>query len=142
VVGVSRSVNCAPHEGDIRFTFGTHPSNEVIDHGLAPYYGMDSLVKEWGDRWKTDGKPTETVDFAGESWATCFDYDESGLDAWDSPDFQIQTVKEFRFYFVSASSPTYRGERADKDPRVKSYRECSTRSRMVCLRFALDCLCA
>lgn len=119
MVGVSRSVKCAPHEGDIRFTFGTHPSNEVIDHGLAPYYGMDSLVKEWGDRWKTDGKPTETVDFAGESWATCFDYDESGLDAWDSPDFQIQTVKEFRFYFVSASSPTYRGERADKDPRVK-----------------------
>ncbi|MBX0304743.1 MarR family transcriptional regulator [Halomicroarcula sp. F24A] len=80
---------------------------------------MDSLIKEWGDRWQTDGKPTEEIELAGETWATCFDYSESGLDPWDNPSFQIENVREFQFYFVSKDSPTYRGERADQDPRIK-----------------------
>lgn len=116
---MSRFLKCAPHEGDVRFTFGVHPDQHVIDDGLAPYYAMDSLIKEWGDRWETEGKPTETVDIDGEKWATCFDYSESGLDPWDNPNFQIETVKEFRFYFVSKNTPTYYGERADKDSRIK-----------------------
>lgn len=116
---MSRFLKCAPHEGNIRFTFGVHPDQGVVDDGLAAYYAMDSLIKEWGDRWETEGKPTETVQLHGETWATCFDYSESGLDSWDNPDFQIETVKEFRFYFVSADSPTYSGRRADEDSRVK-----------------------
>lgn len=116
---MSRFLKCAPHEGDIRFTFGVHPDQEVVDDGLAAYYAMDSLVKEWGDRWETEGKPTEMVQLDGETWATCFDYSESGLDPWDNPNFRLETVKEFRFYFVSTGSPTYSGQRADKDSRVK-----------------------
>lgn len=106
----------APHEGDIRFTIGQHPSK--ISYGLKPYYAMHQLMTDWTD-WKTDGKPTETTEFNGEEWALCFDYDESGLDTWENPEFQIENVREFRFYFVSKDSPTYRDKRADKDPRVK-----------------------
>ncbi|KAA9411242.1 MarR family transcriptional regulator [Haloarcula hispanica] len=80
---------------------------------------MDSLIKEWGDRWETEGKPTRDIELAGETWATCFDYSESGLDAWDNPEFQIQNVREFQFYVVSKDSPTYEGKRADRDKRVK-----------------------
>lgn len=116
---MSRSVKPAPHEGDIRFTFGVHPGEHVSDHGLAPYYAMDSLIKDWGDRWETEGKPTEDIQFLGETWATCFDYSKSGLDPWDNPDFQLQQVREFQFYFVSKDSPTYEGKRADQDKRVK-----------------------
>ncbi|WP_324664185.1 DUF7845 domain-containing protein [Haloarcula sediminis] len=116
---MSRQLKCAPHEGDVRFTIGVHPDPGVPDYGLKPYYAMDSLIKEWGDRWETDGKPTEDIEFAGETWATCFDYSKSGFDPWDNPEFQIQQVREFQFYFVSKDSPEYRGERADQDPRVK-----------------------
>jgi len=116
---MSRHLKCAPHEGDVRFTVGVHPDPGTPDHGLAPYYAMDSLIKDWGDRWETDGKPVEDIEFAGETWATCFDYSKSGLDPWDNPEFQIQQVREFQFYFVSKDSPTYRGERADQDPRIK-----------------------
>ncbi|MDQ2073500.1 MarR family transcriptional regulator [Haloarcula sp. H-GB4] len=116
---MSRHLKCAPHEGDLRFTIGVHPDPGVPDYGLKPYYAMDSLIKEWGDRWETEGKPTRDIELAGETWATCFDYSESGLDAWDNPEFQIQNVREFQFYFVSKDSPTYEGKRADRDKRVK-----------------------
>ncbi|WP_241692822.1 DUF7845 domain-containing protein [Haloarcula salina] len=116
---MSRHLKCAPHEGDVRFTIGVHPDPGVPDYGLKPYYAMDSLIKEWGDRWETEGKPTRDIDFNGETWATCFDYSESGLDAWDNPEFQIQNVREFQFYFVAKDSPTYEGKRADRDKRVK-----------------------
>jgi len=116
---MSRHLKCAPHEGDVRFTIGVHPDPSVPEYGLKPYYAMDSLIKEWGDRWETEGKPTRDIDFNGETWATCFDYSESGLDAWDNPEFQIQNVREFQFYFVAKDSPTYEGKRADRDKRVK-----------------------
>jgi hypothetical protein len=116
---VSRYLKCAPHEGDVRFTVGVHPSNHVTDHGLAPYYAMDSLIKEWGDRWQSEGKPTEEIQFLGDTWATCFDYSKSGLDTWDNPQFQLEQVREFQFYFTSKDSPKYTGQRADKDQRVK-----------------------
>lgn len=116
---MSRFLKCAPHEADIRFTVGVHPSPHVTDHGLAPYYAMDSLIKEWGDRWESDGKPTADIDFLGETWATCFDYSSSGLDPWGSTEFQLQQVREFQFYFVSTDSPQFEGKRADKDQRVK-----------------------
>ncbi|MDS0279382.1 MarR family transcriptional regulator [Halomicroarcula sp. S1AR25-4] len=116
---MSRHLKCAPHEGDVRFTIGVHPDPGVPDYGLKPYYAMDSLIKEWGDRWETDGKPTRDIEFNGETWATCFDYSESGLDPWDSPEFQIENVREFQFYFVAKDSPTYEGKRADRDKRVK-----------------------
>lgn len=116
---MSRHVKAAPHEGDVRFTFGVHPDEHVPDHGLAPYYAMDSLLKDWGDRWQTEGKPTETIQFMGEEWATCFDYSKSGLDPWDHSNFQIQQVREFQFYFVATDSPHYSGKRADQDGRVE-----------------------
>jgi len=116
---VSRHAKAAPHEGNVRFTIGVHPDDHVTDHGLGPYYAMDSLLKDWGDRWQTEGKPTETVQFMGEQWATCFDYSKSGLDPWDHPKFQIQQVREFHFYFVATDSPHYSGKRADQDDRVK-----------------------
>lgn len=111
-------VKPAPHECDLRFTIGQHPSDSILNHGLKPYYAMHQLMSEW-DGWKTQGKPTESINFNGEEWALCFDYEESGLDPWDSPSFEIENVREFRFYFVSKDSPTYQDKTADKDPRVK-----------------------
>jgi len=116
---VTRFLKCAPHELDVAFTFGVHPSNHVTDHGLAPYYAMDRLIKEWGDRWQSTGKPTAEFELQGERWATCFDYSKSGLDPWENPEFQIEQVREFRIYFTSKASPKYSGERADRDMRVK-----------------------
>lgn len=116
---MSRYIEAAPHEGNVRFTVGVHPSEHVTDHGLAPYYAMDSLIKDWGDRWQTDGKPTETVQFMEGDWATCLDYSKSGLDPWDHTEFQIQQVREFHIYFVAIDSPHYSGKRADQDGRVK-----------------------
>jgi len=116
---MGRYLKCAPHEGDVRFTVGVHPDPAVRDDGLASYYAMDSLIKEWGDRWQTEGKPTEDIEFLGETWATCFDYYECGLDPWDNPSFEIENVREFQFYFVSKDQPKYTGKRADKDKRVK-----------------------
>lgn len=116
---MSRYVKCAPHEGDVHFTIGVHPSNHVTDHGLAPYYAMDSLIKEWGDRWESEGKPTEEIQFLGETWATCFDYSSCGLDPWENPSFQLEQVREFQFYFVSKDNAKFQDKRADKDDRVK-----------------------
>jgi hypothetical protein len=108
----------APHEGDVRFTCGVHPDPDIPDRGLGAYYACDSLIKEWGDRWETEGKPTERTRFNGHEWALAFDYSESGLDPWESDEYQLDTVREFRFYFVATDSPHYSGEPADRDDRV------------------------
>ena len=115
---MSRYLKCAPHEGDIRFTVGVHPDPAVQNHGLAPYYAMHSLMKEWGDRWQTQGKPTSDVEFMGQQWATAFDYDKSGLDPWDNPTFDIEQVREFRFYLAAKSSPHYNGNPQNREERV------------------------
>ncbi|MFD1585509.1 MarR family transcriptional regulator [Halorientalis brevis] len=116
---MSRYLKCAPHEGDVRFTFGVHPDPAVIDHGLAPYYAMHGLMKEWGDKWKSHGKPSREVQFRGKQWATVFDYSKSGLDPWSHQSFQIEEVREFHFYFVAKDSPHYSGRPADQDQRVE-----------------------
>ncbi|WP_455429326.1 DUF7845 domain-containing protein [Haloarcula sediminis] len=116
---MSRYLKCAPHEGDVRFTIGVHPDPTVQNHGLAPYFAMHSLMKDWGDKWKTCGKPTRDIEFRGQQWATAFDYSKSGLDPWNNPSFEIQEVREFQFYFVAKDSPHYSGEPADQDKRVK-----------------------
>lgn len=72
-----------------------------------------------GEKWNTEGKPTASVEMNGEEYALCFDYYKGGLDPWENPDFTLETVREFQFYFVSKDSPTYEGKRADKDKRVK-----------------------
>jgi hypothetical protein len=110
----------APHEGDVRFTFGVHPDPGEPDHGLKAYYAIDSTIKSRSDeQWQQDGKPTEQTSFNGETYALSLDYDKSGLDVWDSPEFQLESVREFRFYFVAKNSPHYSGRDADKDDRVK-----------------------
>jgi len=115
---MSRYLKCAPHEGDVRFTVGVHPDPAVQDDGLAPYYAMHSLMKQWGDNWQTEGKPTRDIEFNGQQWATAFDYSKSGLDPWDNPSFEIEEVREFQFYFVAKNSPHYSGKPADQDDRV------------------------
>jgi len=106
-----KSLKCAPHEGDVHFI--------TTDHGLDPYYAADSVYKDWGEKWNTEGKPTAEVEMNGERWALCFDYYKGGLDPWENPEFAIETVREYQFYFVSMDSPTYDGERADKSDRTK-----------------------
>lgn len=108
---MSRFVETADHEGDIHFQF--------VENGLDPYFAMDSVYKDHGDAWKTEGKPTREISYNGETWALCFDYYEGGLDPRDDDDFDLETVREYQFYFVSKDSPTFEGKRADKDERVK-----------------------
>lgn len=106
---MSRYVQPAPHEGDAHLIY--------TQHGLDPYYAMDSVYKEHD--WRNDGKPAATIDHDGTEWAVCFDYYQGGLDPWENPQFQIETVREFQFYFVAKDSPHYSGERADHDDRVR-----------------------
>ena len=116
---MSRYLKPAPHEGDVRFTFGVHPDPGEPDHGLAAYYAIDSTIKARSDaEWKQEGKPTATTSFNGEEYALTLDYDKSGLDPWDAPEFQLESVREFRAYFVATDSPHYSGRDADKDDRV------------------------
>jgi len=116
---MSRFIETAAHELDVRFTCGVHPDNQIVDYGLTPYYAIHSLVKSHGDKWETEGKPTGEFELNGERWATAMDYYESGLDPWEHEEFELQTVYEYKFYFTSKASPKYSALRADKDQRVK-----------------------
>ncbi|GAA0651870.1 helix-turn-helix transcriptional regulator [Salarchaeum japonicum] len=104
------------HEFDVTWHFGaTHRD----DHGLGLYYAADSVYKDHGEDWQTEGKPTESFRFDGEEWAACFDYYTGGLDPDTAPpEFQLEQVREFQFYFVAQDS-TYDGERADNSQRVR-----------------------
>lgn len=104
----------APHEFDVHFH--TVPSRRDED-GLGPYYALDAIYKRHD--WRNEGKPTATMTFDGEEWAVCMDYTEGGLDPWEeNDDFQLETVREFRLYFV-AMDELYDGKRADKSQRVR-----------------------
>lgn len=107
---VDEFVHCAPHEGDLHLHF--------VGYGLEPYYAMDRIRKDH-DGWQTEGKPTASVEFDGDRWALCYDYDtDNPLDPWSDPEYQLETVPEFRFYFV-AKDGLYDGERADMSKRVR-----------------------
>lgn len=109
-MAVDNFVKCAPHEGDLHLIF--------TEYGLGPYFAMDAIRKNH-DGWQTEGKPTRTIEFDGDQWALCYDYDtKSTLDPWDHRDYQLETVPQFRFYFV-AKDNLYEGERADKSKRVR-----------------------
>jgi hypothetical protein len=113
-------VRPAPHEGDIHLIFGVHPDEHEPDTGLQAYYALDSTIKDRTDEeWQKEGKPTASTEFNGDRYALALDYDKSGLDPWESPDFQLESVREFRLYFVDKDSPHYNGESADQDTRVK-----------------------
>ena len=90
---VDTFVQCAPHEGDLHLIFD--------EYGLGPYFAMDAIRKNH-DGWQTEGKPTRSIQFDGDRWALCYDYDtDNPLDPWDHTDYRLQTVPEFRFYFVA-----------------------------------------
>lgn len=96
------------HEGDLHLIYR--------EDGLQPYYAMDSIRKEW-DEWQTEGKPTATVEWEGQEWALCYDYDDSALDPWEHESYQLESVPEFRFYCV-AKDELWDEERADMSKRV------------------------
>jgi len=109
-MAVDTFVQCAPHEGDIHLIFD--------EYGLGPYFAMDSIRKDH-DGWQTEGKPTQNIEFEGDRWALCYDYDtDNPLDPWDHKEYQLQTVPEFRFYFV-AKDDLYDGKQADKSSRIR-----------------------
>jgi len=107
---VDTFVQCAPHEGDLHLIFD--------EYGLGPYFAMDAIRKDH-DGWKTEGKPTRSIDFDGDRWALCYDYDtDNPLDPRDHKDYHLQTVPEFRFYFV-AKDGLYEGNQADQSRRIR-----------------------
>ena len=109
-MAVDSFIECAPHEGDLHLIF--------TEYGLGPYFAMDRIRKDH-DGWQTDGKPTRTMQFDGDQWALCYDYDtKNTLDPWDHQEYQLQTVPQFRFYFV-AKDELYEGVRADQSKRVR-----------------------
>jgi hypothetical protein len=109
----------APHELDVNFITGVHPEPNYPDYGLKPYYALHKLRADY-DGWKTDGKPSREMEWNGETWALVLDYQDSGIDPWESTEFSLETVKEYRLYFVSKDSPHYDEDTpADQQDRVK-----------------------
>ncbi|MCL9817013.1 winged helix-turn-helix domain-containing protein [Natronocalculus amylovorans] len=107
---VDTFVHCAPHEGDLHLIFSAY--------GLGPYFAMDRVRKDH-DGWKTTGKPTRTIHFDGDEWALAYDYDtDNPLDPREHQDYHLQSVPEFRFYFV-AKDELYDGEKADQSKRIR-----------------------
>ena len=103
-------VQCAPHEGDLHLVFA--------EYGLGPYFAMDRIRKDH-DGWQDEGKPTRTIQFDGDRWALCYDYDtDNPIDPREHKDYHLQTVPEFRFYFA-AKDGLYDSERADQSNRVR-----------------------
>jgi len=99
------------HEADIHFIFD--------EDGLDPYYALNSVIRVQYDDWQTKGKPTETMDFLGQSWALAADYDQQPVDPWTHQSYQMQSVPLFRIYFV-AKDGLYDGEPADRSKRIRS----------------------
>lgn len=112
------NLKTAPHELDVNFITGTHPDPGTPDFGLKSYYALHSIRSEY-DGWKTDGKPSREFNFNGHRWAAVLDYQDSGLDPMPSPEFSIQSVKEYRLYFVCKDSPHYEERPADQQDRTK-----------------------
>jgi len=98
------------HEADIHFIFD--------EDGLDPYYALNSVVRVQYDGWKSDGKPTETMNFLGESWALAADYDQQPVDPWDHQSYRMESVPLFRLYFV-AKDGLYDGEPAHRSKRTR-----------------------
>jgi hypothetical protein len=98
------------HEADIHFIFD--------EDGLDPYYALNSEIRVQYDDWKTEGKPTETMDFLGQSWALAADYDQQPVDPWDHQSYRMESVPLFRLYFV-AKDDLYDGEPADQSSRIR-----------------------
>ena len=87
-------------------------------HGLSPYFALDRVRKDH-DGWQTEGKPTRTMQFDGDSWALCYDYDKmEHVAPRDHESYQLESVPQFRIYFV-AKDDLYRGDRADESQRVR-----------------------
>jgi len=103
-------LDLAPHEMDVHFIFDSH--------GLKPYFALDSIRKEY-DAWQTEGKPTATMQFDGDTWGICYDYDKmEALAPRSHPDYHLESVPQFRLYFV-ARDGLDDGERADRSQRVR-----------------------
>lgn len=111
---VVETVRPQPHEFDATWHFGaTHPD----DYGLGLHYALESVYRE--HNWRTDGKPTNTIQFDGTTWALAFDYHVGKLDPDSAPSgFELEEVREFHLYFV-AKDETYDDERADQSQRVR-----------------------
>lgn len=89
------AIEPAPHELSANLIFTAH--------GLSPYYALDATVKDAG------GSDSAVVELDGERYDLTLYYQESGLEPWDSREFQIETVREFRIKFEAANDSV--GER-------------------------------
>jgi hypothetical protein len=98
------------HEFDVHFHFASD--------GLKPYYALDRVRKDWGDRWQSEGKPTTAFGFSGDEWKATLDYDSQPLQPWSDPSYRLETTPLFRIYFV-ACDQLYDGERPDRSQRVR-----------------------
>lgn len=86
----------APHEIGANLIYA--------EHGLTPYYALDSVVK------KNGGSKQATFNLNGEEWIVKLGYDDSNLKAWDSDDFDIENVREYKFYIEALDDDV--GERS------------------------------
>ncbi|WP_256545936.1 DUF7845 domain-containing protein [Halobellus inordinatus] len=98
------------HEADIHFIFD--------EDGLDPYYALNSVIRVQYDDWQTEGKPKETMNFLGQSWALAADYDQQPVDPWNHESYRMESVPLFRLYFV-AKDGLYDGEPADQSSRIR-----------------------
>jgi len=98
------------HEFDVHFHFAAD--------GLKPYYALDSIRKDWGDRWRSEGKPTAGFEFNGTQWKTTLDYDSQPLQPWRDSSYRLESTPLFRAYFV-ACDELYDGERPDQSQRIR-----------------------
>lgn len=98
------------HEFDVHFHFAAD--------GLKPYYALDSIRKDWGERWRSEGKPTAGFEFNGTQWKTTLDYDSQPLQPWSDSSYRLESTPLFRAYFV-ACDELYDGERPDQSQRIR-----------------------
>ncbi|GAA0293911.1 hypothetical protein [Halarchaeum salinum] len=86
----------ADAEERLRIKPAPHEFSAYIKYacGLDPYFGLNSLQKEWN--WE-DGQPvTGFVDDDGQKWEATLTFSESGLKPRNHRNFQLQTVREYR----------------------------------------------
>lgn len=86
----------APHEIGANLIYA--------DHGLTPYFALDSVVK------KNGGSKQAKFSLDGENWVVKLNYDDSNLEAWDADGFDIENVREYKFYIEALDDDV--GERS------------------------------
>jgi hypothetical protein len=80
-------------------------------HDLNPHYALDSLIKQY------DGATTDTICFDNDRYEVTVSYSKSGLQPWDNPEFELETVREFDIKIIPIAEDNRRKVTLQVSPR-------------------------